>query len=196
VLNLPILLFAIGVVLSRPIVFFVSLSGTRLDFRSRLLIAWFGPRGLSSLLLILLPVFAGATGSQQLFEISCFVVILSVAVHGGSLMFLKRDSFPVQVREENVKVVANDLPRDIQASSKPLENENLEESAVRTSVSELRQLQQSGAPILILDVRSDRNFESSEFQAQGALRISPDQAVQRIAELQIPRQTWLIAFCA
>jgi NhaP-type Na+/H+ and K+/H+ antiporter len=196
VLNLPILLFAIGVVLSRPIVFFVSLSGTRLDFRSRLLIAWFGPRGLSSLLLILLPVFAGATGSQQLFEISCFVVILSVAVHGGSLMFLKRDSFPVQVREENVKVVANDLPRDIQASSKPLEDENLEESAVRTSVSELRQLQQSGAPILILDVRSDRNFESSEFQAQGALRISPDQAVQRIAELQIPRQTWLIAFCA
>jgi len=151
---------------------------------------------LSSLLLILLPVFAGAIGSQQLFEISCFVVILSVAVHGGSLMFLKRDSFPVQVREENVTVVANDIARDIQTSSKPLENENLEESTVRISVSELRRLQQSGAPILILDVRSDRNYESSEFQAQGALRFSPDQAVQRIADLQIPRQTWLIAFCA
>ena len=67
---------------------------------------------------------------------------------------------------------------------------------MRISVSELRQLQQSGAPILILDVRRDRNFETSEFQAQGALRISPDQVVQRIAELQIPRQTWLIAFCA
>ena len=196
VLNLPILLFAIAVVLSRPIVFFVSLCGTRLDFRSRLLIAWFGPRGLSSLLLILLPVFAGATGSQQLFEISCFVVILSVAVHGGSLMFLKRDSFPVPAREENVTVAANDLPRDIQASAKPLENENLEASALRISVSELRRLQSSGAPILILDVRRDRNFEASEFQAQGALRISPDQPAQRIAELQIPRQTWLIAFCA
>ena len=111
-------------------------------------------------------------------------------------MFLKRDHFPVSARKENVTVVANDLPRDIHASSKPLENENLEESAVRISVSELRQLQQSGAPILILDVRRDRNFETSEFQAQGALRISPDQAVQRAAELQIPRQTWLIAFCA
>ena len=196
VLNLPILLFAIAVVLSRPIVFFVSLCGTRLDFRSRLLIAWFGPRGLSSLLLILLPVFAGATGSQQLFEISCFVVILSVAVHGGSLMFLKRDSFPVPAREENVTVAANDLLRDIQSSAKPLENENLEASALRISVSELRRLQSSGAPILILDVRRDRNFEASEFQAQGALRISPDQPAQRIAELQIPRQTWLIAFCA
>ena len=111
-------------------------------------------------------------------------------------MFLKRDSFPVSARKENVTVVANDLPRDIRASSKPLENENLEESAVRISVSELRQLQQSGAPILVLDVRRDRNFETSEFQAQGAIRISPDQAAQRIAELQIPRQTWLIAFCA
>jgi len=111
-------------------------------------------------------------------------------------MFLKRDSFPVQVREENVTVVANDIARDIQTSSKPLENENLEESTVRISVSELRRLQQSGASILILDVRSDRNYESSEFQAQGALRFSPDQAVQRIADLQIPRQTWLIAFCA
>src|SRR5882724_7048961 len=103
VLNLPIVFFAIAVVLIRPIAFFVSLSGTRLDFRSRLLIAWFGPRGLSSLLLILLPVFAGATGSQQLFEISCLVVILSVAVHGGSLMFLKRDALPVQVQEEKVR---------------------------------------------------------------------------------------------
>jgi sodium/hydrogen antiporter len=195
VLNLPILLFAIGVVLSRPIVFFVSLSGTQLDFRSRLLIAWFGPRGLSSLLLILLPVFAGATGSQQLFEISCFVVILSVAVHGGSLMFVKRDQFPVQVPAEDATIVDSEPSQDIQTSSKPLEKPNPEES-FRISISELRELQQSGAPILILDVRSDRNFETSQLQAQGALRISPDQAVQRVAELKIPRQTWLIAFCA
>ena len=65
-LNLPILLFAIAVVLSRPIVFFISLSGTRLDFRSRLLIAWFGPRGLSSLLLILLPVLCGSNGKPAI----------------------------------------------------------------------------------------------------------------------------------
>src|SRR5262245_36008934 len=174
-------------------VFFLFLSRTRLDFRGRLLIAWFGPRGLSSLLLILLPVFAGATGSQQLFEIACFVVILSVAVHGGSLMFLKRDSFTVPAREENITVVANNLPQNIETSSKPIENLD---GSVRISVSELRQLRRSQAPILILDVRSDRDFETSEFQAPGALRISPDHVARRIAELQIPRQTWLIAFCA
>jgi sodium/hydrogen antiporter len=196
VLSLPTIFFAIAVVLIRPIAFFASLAGTRLDYRSRVLIAWFGPRGLSSLLLILLPVFAGATGSQELFFICCLVVILSVAVHGGSLMFLKRDALPVQVQEEKVRSAANFPAQDAQASSTFVDNGNRAESAVRISVSELRRLQQSGAPILILDGRSDRNFESSEFQAQGALRISPDQAVQRIAELQIPRQTWLIAFCA
>jgi NhaP-type Na+/H+ or K+/H+ antiporter len=92
VLSLPTIFFAIAVVLIRPIAFFASLAGTRLDYRSRVIIAWFGPRGLSSLLLILLPVFAGAMGSQELFFICCLVVILSVAVHGGSLMFLKRDA--------------------------------------------------------------------------------------------------------
>lgn len=52
------------------------------------MIAWFGPRGLSSLLLILLPVFAGIPGSEQLFAICCLVVLLSVVVHGGSPMLL------------------------------------------------------------------------------------------------------------
>ncbi len=196
VLSLPIIFFTIAVVLIRPIAFFASLAGTRLDYRSRLLIAWFGPRGLSSLLLILLPVFAGATGSQELFAICCLVVILSVAVHGGSLMFLKRETLPVQVPAENAKRFAGDFVRNPQASSISLGSESREGSTARISVSELRQLQQSGSPILILDVRSDRNFESSDLQAQGALRVSPDQAVQRLMELQVPRRTWLIAFCA
>jgi NhaP-type Na+/H+ or K+/H+ antiporter len=196
VLSLPTIFFAIAVVLIRPIAFFVSLAGNRLDYRSRLLIAWFGPRGLSSLLLILLPVFAGATGSQELFAICCLVVILSVAVHGGSLMFLKRNASPVQVPVENAKPSAGDFVQNAQASSISVNNETSEASAVRISVSELRGLQQSGSPVLVLDVRSDRTFGDSEFQAEGALRVSPEQAVRRLMELQVPRRTWLIAFCA
>jgi NhaP-type Na+/H+ or K+/H+ antiporter len=196
VLSLPIILFAIAVVLIRPIAFFASLARTRLDYRSRLLVAWFGPRGLSSLLLILLPVFAGATGSQELFAICCLVVILSVAVHGGSLMFLQPDALPVQVAAEKAKPFAEDFVQNAQASSISVGNEIREESAVRIAVAELRRLQQSGSPVLILDVRSDRTFAGSEFQAEGALRVTPDEAVQRLMELQVPRRTWLIGFCA
>jgi hypothetical protein len=66
----------------------------------------------------------------------------------------------------------------------------------RIPVEELRRLQASGAPVLVLDARSEPSFASSEFQAQGALRIPPDQAVRRIAELNVPRQTWIVVFCA
>jgi hypothetical protein len=64
------------------------------------------------------------------------------------------------------------------------------------SVEELRRLQQAAAPVLVLDVRSESNFESSPLQAQGALRIPPDHVVRRITELNVPRQTWIGAFCA
>src|SRR5581483_8525569 len=79
-IDLATALFAAAVILIRPVAFFLSLSRTRLDRRSRLLIAWFGPRGLSSLLLILVPVFAKTPGSEQLFVVCCLIVLLSVAL--------------------------------------------------------------------------------------------------------------------
>jgi NhaP-type Na+/H+ or K+/H+ antiporter len=68
----------------------LSLLGSGVDMRGRLLIAWYGPRGLSSLLLILLPVFAGLPGSERLFEVCSLVVLASVVLHGGSPMLLAR----------------------------------------------------------------------------------------------------------
>jgi NhaP-type Na+/H+ or K+/H+ antiporter len=68
----------------------MSLLGSTVDTRGRLLIAWYGPRGLSSLLLILLPVFAGVSGSDRLFAISSLVVLVSIVLHGGSPMLLAR----------------------------------------------------------------------------------------------------------
>jgi NhaP-type Na+/H+ or K+/H+ antiporter len=186
-LDVTTLIFAVAVVLFRPIAFFLSLAGTDLDWRSRLLIAWFGPRGLSSLLLILVPVFAGVPGSEPLFVICCLVVLLSVALHGGSLMLLGRRGCPA---------VSVSLQRPLATVSTPSIDGQQADEGDRISVEELRRLQASGAPVLVLDVRSEPGFASSEFQAQEALRIPPDQAARRIAELNVPRQTWIVAFCA
>lgn len=82
--------FAVGTIFVRPITFLVSLIPSNLDRKSKFLISWFGPRGLSSLLLVLLPVFAGVPGSKEIFNYCCLVVVCSVAVHGGSLMALSR----------------------------------------------------------------------------------------------------------
>ncbi|MBA3439027.1 MAG: cation:proton antiporter [Pyrinomonadaceae bacterium] len=90
VINGATLLFAGVAVLIRTPVYLVALLGSDVDKRGRLLIAWFGPRGLSSLLLILLPVFAGLPGSDQLFAICSLVVLMSVVLHGGSPLLLAR----------------------------------------------------------------------------------------------------------
>jgi NhaP-type Na+/H+ or K+/H+ antiporter len=192
VLSWPVFFFAVAVVSIRPIAFFASLAGTPLDFRSRLLIAWFGPRGLSSLLLILLPVFAGVPGTEPLFFICCLIVLLSVALHGGSLMLVRRDG--ATVAEMAVIGAAASVPTESSSTSISRESEN--QQAELITIPEMREIQQSGVPNLVLDVRSDRNFADSDLRALGALRIPPDRAVERLTELDVPRQTWLFAFCA
>src|SRR5690348_1850218 len=74
---------AVVALLARTAVLLPVLKGSGVDDRSRWIIALIGPRGLSSLLLVLLPVFAGVPGSEQLFTITCLVVLLSVVIHGG-----------------------------------------------------------------------------------------------------------------
>jgi sodium/hydrogen antiporter len=85
-----LLLFAVVALLVRPAVFLLALGRAGLDRRALLLTAWFGPRGLSSLLLVLLPVFAGIPGSDQLFAICSVVVLVSIVVHGGTPLLLGR----------------------------------------------------------------------------------------------------------
>jgi sodium/hydrogen antiporter len=88
VINGATLLFTVIAVLIRTPVYLLSLIKSGVDMRGRLLIAWFGPRGLSSLLLVLLPVFAGLPGGEQLFSICSLVVLVSVVLHGGAPMLL------------------------------------------------------------------------------------------------------------
>ena len=90
VINGATLIFTAIIVVIRTPVYLLSLVGSGVDLRGRLLIAWFGPRGLSSLLLILLPVFAGVPGSDRLFSICSLAVLVSVVFHGGSPMLLAR----------------------------------------------------------------------------------------------------------
>jgi NhaP-type Na+/H+ or K+/H+ antiporter len=161
VLNVTTVLFAVTVVLIRPIALLLSLSRTNLERRSCFLIAWFGPRGLSSLLLILVPVFAAVPGSEQLFVVCCLVVLLSVALHGGSLMLLSRTPTPTPVNANQIEK-ATPRANDGAASVTAAENDS-----DRISIQELR-----------------------------ALRMPADQIVRRIAELNVPRDTWIITFCA
>lgn len=82
-------LFVLIALATRPLVLVLVARHNSLSRRDLHLLAWFGPRGLSSLLLILVPVFAGVPGGEDLFAICSLVVLTSVVLHGASPALLQ-----------------------------------------------------------------------------------------------------------
>jgi sodium/hydrogen antiporter len=227
------LAFAVVVILVRPPVFLLSLAGSRVERGECFLIAWFGPRGLSSLLLVLLPVFAGLPGSEHLFAICCLVVLLSVVVNGGSPMLLGGSSRRRALHEETppADVAMQQPPPAVSAALDPINDGHTAAStpanvssswdpevsastinsielsagdeghasalpAESLTIAQLRRLWDTGVPIVILDVRTDRTYNPSSTQAHRSVRLPPDHVAERASELNLPREAWLVAYCA
>jgi sodium/hydrogen antiporter len=178
--------------LVRPVAFLTSLSPSRLDRKSLTLITWFGPRGLSSLLLVLLPVFAGMPGSARLFSICCLVVLLSVLIHGGSLMVLGRLKAPSAPPTAAPAPPDRSLPIAEPAGPAAPEGPIPEQ----IDIPGMLRLQAAGEPVVVLDARSLRTYEADENTARGSIRLDPERSVQEAERLRLPRDAWLIVFCA
>jgi len=179
------LLFALLALAARTAVLLPVLAYAGVAPRDRRLIAWFGPRGLSSLLLILLPVFAGMPGGARLFELTCMVVLLSVFLHGaGIAVFLRKDAGPG--------------PSVTKAPDRPPKAEPTPEAPVpeRISIAEMRQLQDAGQHVVLADVRTDRSYEGDNLRAKGAIRLPPDDAVRRARELGLDHHGTVVLYCA
>jgi NhaP-type Na+/H+ or K+/H+ antiporter len=189
-LNAPTVIFAAFSVLVRVPVYLLSLIGSNVDRRSRMFIAWYGPSGLSSLLLVLLAVFAGMPGSDRLFAVCSLIVLISVVIHGATPMLLERLTAK---REPEVPPVA-EIPKD--PRSLPVLETNNPVGAQSITLAELDQLKKSGDNVIILDVRTERSRDTSDQQAQGSVRLPPDDAVSQARKMNLPKEAWLIAYCA
>jgi sodium/hydrogen antiporter len=200
VIDGPVLLFAVIALLVRPLVLLVSLAPTRLDRKSMALIAWFGPRGLSSLLLVLLPVFAGLGDSASLFSLCSLVVLMSVLLHGGSVMLVGRWASPTGGEPPAPAAEPPAKPAEATKLALPILKDAKTEPGQpvpeKIGIEELRALGDAGEPVVILDVRTQRSLESSDATARGALRLDPERAVQEAKRLHLPQRAWLAAFCA
>jgi NhaP-type Na+/H+ or K+/H+ antiporter len=202
----PALLFTAIVLLVRPLAFLLALARLPLEARARRLIAWFGPRGLSSLLLVLLPVFAGQTGSERLFALCSLVVLVSVVLHGGAPMLFSRGVPPppgptpvaagAAPPAQFPRAPAGPAPAGPDGASTADAGHPIPAEGERITLAEVAGLRARGEPLLLLDVRSDRSYESSDQQLHGALRLPPDRAPRAAAERGLPRDAWLVAFCA
>jgi len=69
----------------------ICLMGTKLDWRSVGLIGWFGPRGIASVLYLLMVVYdLGLAGQERILSVIVLTVLLSVFMHGVSAVPLSR----------------------------------------------------------------------------------------------------------
>lgn len=89
-LTLPSLIYALlSLTLIRMLPVWISLLGTGLPIKSKAFLAWFGPRGIASILYLLLVMeqtgFALSTEvQQQLFTTAVLAIMLSIFIHGAS----------------------------------------------------------------------------------------------------------------
>ena len=207
-LNWPTVIFALVAMLIRVPVYLLSLIGSHVDRRGRLLIAWFGPSGLSSLLLVLIAVFAGLPGGDRLFAVCSLVVLLSVVIHGGSPMLLARFCKEDKLKETPLPETAIAAPlTELQrvqpavattnTAAEPLVSENAAEPGAQiVTLEEYERLRRLNERLILLDVRTEGSLETSESMAQGAIRMPPDHVVEQARELRLPKDAWLIAYCA
>jgi sodium/hydrogen antiporter len=175
------LAFAAIALFVRTAVLYPVLTQSGVRGRDRQLIALFGPRGLSSLLLVLLPVFAGVAIAPRLFTITCLVVMLSLVIHGTIIGFFLRGS-----------------PRKPQASKATQDSRStdLELADLRITMDETGTLQQGGEPVIFVDARATKSYGADERQIVGAVRLPPDDPVRSANEQRLSQHATLVVYCA
>lgn len=162
-----ILLAALAIFLIRPLAV-GGLLAARTDAISnhgRAFIAWFGPRGLNSLLLALIVIEAGVPEGREVFEIVGVVVIASTFVHGIS-------ATPLSAW----------YGRRVDAATHPEERESMEglfsthheDDVPRMEPAELVRRLDSDDPPAVLDVRSRSTYARDPHRIPGAERVRPE----------------------
>jgi len=187
-------IFALLALSLRTITLLPVLARSGIDPKSRRLIAWFGPRGLSSLLLVLLPVFAGLPGAEGLFAITCLVVLLSVVLHGGGIALLLRRSGGAAAAPSGGAPQPRAQP--MPATIPPAAAEPGGPVPEKIGIAELRQLWDTGQPVIVADVRTERSYRDDPLRAVGSVRLPPDEAVRLARETLLSQHATLVLYCA
>jgi sodium/hydrogen antiporter len=168
-----LLLAAIAVLLVRPLVMtaLLRVERARLSRAARLFIAWFGPRGLNSLLFGLL-AFGAGVGDETTLAVIGTVVLVSVVLHGAS-------ATPAASWYAR-RVAASTLDEERSSTASGLFTED-EQELPRVSPDELAALlaaDDEGERPVVLDVRSRAGFARDRVTVPGAVRVPPDQVVE------------------
>lgn len=179
-------LLTLGV--ARPAAFTLAIRRSRASRGARLLLAWFGPRGLNSLLLLILAVAEGIPNQDEIFGIVSVVVLASIVLHGTTATPLAAWYGRVVKRES--------LPEEILTSAGGLLSTGDEwaDGIPRTTPDTLRGRMELGEPVTIVDVRRAQAFESDARRIPGAIRATLDELSEKTPSLA--KGPPIVLYCA
>lgn len=157
--------------IARPLWFslLLSLRAVALSRPARAFIAWFGPRGLNSLLFALLVVVAGVPGSELLFAATGAVVLASVLAHGVSATPLT-SWYAAKVERETLAEEREETAAGLFAT--------LSDNVARISIEELHELLQGPTRPYVLDVRSRSQHTRDRGSIPGSIRVTLDDVAE------------------
>ena len=160
-------LAVITIVFARPaaILAVLSLRQAALSRMARGFIAWFGPRGLNSLLFGLLVVHAGVPGAESMLAVAGLVVLVSVLAHGAT-------ATPLSLRYGQ-RVAQETLAEERIGTATGLFGSD-DESIERLAPAQLKERLEGPRPPVIVDVRSRSSYERDGVQIPGSVRVLPD----------------------
>lgn len=73
---------AFALLVARPAAVFLSFVGVQMPRTHKVFIAWFGPKGVASMLFALLVLNSGAPDRTLVFDVASFVILASILAHG------------------------------------------------------------------------------------------------------------------
>lgn len=183
-----LVLAILAIIVVRPLAIGLAFMRAMMSREARVFIAWFGPRGLSSLLLALLIVEANTPYSTQLLAVTGVAVLVSVLVHGvtatpASQWYGKRVAQEIVVRPEERESTPEGLFRR-DAAEIP-----------RITSAKLHEMLTGPRPPVVLDVRTRGQYSASDGQIPGSIRVLPDQVREWVQTTTPLQNRPIIAYC-
>ncbi len=179
-------LLTLGV--ARPVAFLVAIRRSRASRSARFLLAWFGPRGLNSLLLLILAVAEGIPDQEEIFGIVSVVVLTSIVLHGTTATPL--------AAWYGRKIHSSSLPEEILTTAGGLliAGDEWADGIPRMPPAELHRRMEAGEPVTIIDIRRAQAFDASGLRIPGAIRVTLDELAEHMTTL--PKGPPIVLYCA
>ncbi|HEX8727870.1 MAG TPA: cation:proton antiporter [Ktedonobacterales bacterium] len=179
----------VAIIVARPVAMGLALLPAKISPVARVFIAWFGPRGLSALLLALLVVEANAPRATYVLAVTGVVALVSVLAHGMT-------ATPAASWYGQWVARTTDAPPEERESDAGGLFQGEAAEIPRITPEELQARLSGPRPPIALDVRTRGQYAASESQIPGSIRVLPDH-VREWAEQVDPKMKdrLVVAYC-